>query len=54
MDGKYQHIDEFLSGLSAEELNYIADRAEVLMQEANNTDSETSVQMNDFEEAMME
>ena len=48
-----EHIDEFLMGLSKEELQYIADRAEVLITEQENSKSESGtgeLSISDFED----
>jgi hypothetical protein len=47
-----EHIDEFLAGLSKEELKYIADKCEMMLGEQENSMAEKDegeVSMEDFE-----
>jgi hypothetical protein len=52
MNEDFTHIDEFLQGLSPEELNYICEKAETMKGEVES--EETPVELNEFEEAMKE
>jgi hypothetical protein len=52
MNEDFTHIDEFLKGLSPEELNYICEKAEMMKGETEG--EEAPVELNEFEEEMKE